>query len=78
MLESPETTSKQKSVCFELNNKISKGTTITLRNGNDEEIISFEVKEDFRTLIISNSKLSNETYYLYQNDTKTNYTAKAE
>ncbi len=42
------------------------------------EIISFEAKEEFKTLIISNSKLTSGTYYLYQNEEKTNYTAQAE
>lgn len=78
MLEKPEKTSKQKSVCFELNSRIAEGTKITLKNETDEEIISFEAKEDFRTLIISNSKILSGTYYLYQNGEKTSYTAKAE
>lgn len=75
MLEKPEESSKQKSVCFELNSRIEEGTKITLKNEEDEEMISFEAKENFRTLIISNSKLLNGTYYLYQNEEKTNYTA---
>lgn len=78
MIERPEKSSKQKSVCFELNNKIAEGTKITLKNEMNEEIISFEAKEEFRTLIISNAKLSNGIYYLYQNEEKTNYTAQAE
>ncbi len=76
MLEKPENSSKQKSVCFTLNSKISKRTEISLRNETGEEIISFEAKEDFKTLIISNSKLTNGTYYLYENGEKTEYTAK--
>ena len=75
MLEKPEKTSKQKSVCFELNAKISKGSKITLQNEMGEEIISFEAKEDFKTLIISNSKLTSGTYYLYKDGEKTDYTA---
>lgn len=75
MLESPETTSKQKSVCFNLNTAISAGSTITLKNESEEEIISFEAKETFKTLIISNSKVVSGTYYLYQNNEKTNDTA---
>lgn len=78
MLEKPEKDSTQKSVCFELNTRITEGTKITLKNENNEEIISFEAKEDFRTLIISTPKLTNGTYYLYQNEEKTNYTAQAE
>ena len=36
----------------------------------EDEIISFEAKEHFQTLIISDSKLENGTYYLYQNGEK--------
>lgn len=78
MLERPEKSSKQKTVCFELNNRIAEGTKLTLKNESNEEIISFEAKEDFRTLIISNSKLLNGTYYLYQNGERTSYTAELE
>ena len=78
MLEKPEKTSKQKSVCFTLNGRISKGTKVTLQNETGKEVISFEAKEDFRTLIISNSKITSGTYYLYENEEKTNYTAQAE
>lgn len=75
MIERPEKTSKQNSVCFELNTKISNGTKVSLKNEFNEEIISFEAKEDFRTLIISNSKLTTGTFYLYENGEKTYYTA---
>lgn len=72
MLQSPESNSKQKAVCFNLNNKILNGTKIVLKKGN-EEIVSFDAKEDFRTLIISNNKIINGTYTLYQNGEKTNF-----
>lgn len=75
MLEKPENSSKQKSVCFELSTKISNGTKVSLKNELDEEIISFDAKEDFRTLIISNSNLTSGTYYLYKDGEKTDYTA---
>ena len=78
MIERPEKSSKQKSVCFELNSKIAEGTKITLKNEDEGDIISFEAKEEFKTLIISNSKILDGTYYLYQNGEKTGYTAKAE
>ena len=78
MLQKPEATSKQKSVCFNLSNKISNGTEISLKNEGGEEIISFEAKEEFRTLIVSNSKLSSGTYYLYQNGEKTVFSAEVE
>lgn len=73
MLESPTTSSEQKSVCFDLDSKILEGSAISLKNENNEEIISFEADEDFATLIISNSKITNGTYYLYQNGEKTNF-----
>ena len=75
MLETPKSSSTQNSVYFNLSNKISEGTTIELKNENDEEIISFETEEGFTTLIISNDKITNGTYYLYQNGEKTSYTA---
>ena len=78
MLEKPENSSKQKSVCFSLDTKISNGTKVSLKNELDEEIIFFEAKEDFRTLIISNLKLTGGTYCLYKDGEKTDYTAQAE
>ena len=64
MLETPTTDSKQYSICFNLSDKISSGTLITLVNDKDEVITSFEAKEDFKTLIISSDALENGTYYL--------------
>lgn len=75
MLEKPKTTSKQASISFNLNNKISKNAIVSLQNDNDEEIISFEAKEDFKTLIISNSNITNGIYYLYENGEKTDFSA---
>ena len=74
MLQSPDTTSKQKSVCFNLNNSIASGSQITIKNDSGE-IITFEAKEDFKTLIISNDKVTSGTYYLYKNGEKTSFTA---
>ena len=78
MLQKPEKTSKQKSICFNLNNKISTGTKISLKNEKQEEIISFEAKEDFKTLVLSNQKLKDEIYYIYANSEKTDYKSNAE
>ena len=75
MLENPESSSKQKLACFNLNNKISKDTTISLKNENNEEILSFEANEEFKTLIVSDEKIVSGTYYLYQDGEKTNFTA---
>ncbi|MBO5476873.1 MAG: carbohydrate-binding domain-containing protein [Clostridia bacterium] len=74
MLQSPDTTSKQKSVCFNLNTAIESGTQVTVKN-DSEEVITFEAKENFKTLIVSNSKVTSGTYYLYQNGEKTSFTA---
>ena len=70
MLEKPESTSKQKSVCFELSTKVSSGSTVEVKNANGDSILSFEAKEDFKTLIISNAKVTDETLYLYVNGEK--------
>lgn len=77
MLEMPEASSKQKSVCFDLKTKVSEGTQISLRNEKEEEILSFETKEDCKTFIISDAKLEDGTYTLYQNGEKTDFSAKA-
>lgn len=74
MLQSPENTSKQKSICFNLNSKILNGSKIILKKDN-EEIISFEAKEDFKTLIVSNDKVLEGVYTLYQSGEKTALTA---
>ncbi len=73
MLQKPNTSSKQRSITFTLNAKVINGSMISLKDGNENEVISFQAKEDFKTLIISNEKLSNNTYYLYINGEKTNY-----
>ena len=64
MLEVPSNDSKQYTICFTLNDTISSGTLVTLINDKDEVILSFEAKEDFKTLIISSDKLTTGTYYL--------------
>ena len=64
---------KSKEYYFTLNSKTSSGSSINLKDSSGNEVASFEAKEDFKTLIISNEKLSNNTYYLYINGEKTNY-----
>ena len=71
MLQNPGKSSKQKYFSLNLNSKISLGTRISLKDNEGTEVISFTADEDFKTLIISNSKLSNKTYYIYVNDKKT-------
>lgn len=70
MLQKPDNNSKQKYVSYTLKNKISNGSNVSLKDSKGNEIISFEAKEDFRTLIVSSSKLTNETYYFYVNGEK--------
>ena len=41
-----------------------------MKNGNGDTIVSFEAKEDFKTLIVSNDKVTDETLYLYVNGEK--------
>jgi len=73
MLKKPDDASKQKYISFTLNSKIANGSSVSLKDNSGNEVISFESEEDFRTLIISNYKLTNETYYLYVNGEKTEY-----
>ncbi|MBR2704552.1 MAG: carbohydrate-binding domain-containing protein [Clostridia bacterium] len=65
MLEKPENSSKQKSVCFELSTAVKSGSKIEVKDASGNVIASFEAKEDFKTLIISNSKVADGTYTLY-------------
>jgi len=71
MLQKPDTSSTQKSVSFTLNSKIANGSSISLKDSSGNEIVSFEAKEDFRTLIFSKTGLISDTYYLYVNGEKT-------
>lgn len=73
MLQRPDNTSKQKSVSFSLGKKVANGSKVTLKDSQENEIISFEAKEEFRTLIVSSSKLKNEIYHLDINGEKTEY-----
>ena len=73
MLQNPDDASKQKYVSFTLNSKITTGSNISLKDSIGNEIISFEAKEDFKTLIISNSDMTSGIYYLYINGEKTEY-----
>ena len=70
MLEKPESTSKQKSACFELSTKVSSGSTVEVKNANGDSVVSFEAKEDFKTLIVSNEKVADEALFLYVNGEK--------
>lgn len=69
MLETPLKSSKQNSLCFNLNSRIDIGTLVTLLDENDQIIISFEAIENFKTLILSSPSLKKGTYSLYVNGT---------
>ena len=43
---------------------------LDLKNANGDSIVSFEAKEDFKNLIVSNEKITDETLYLYVNGEK--------
>lgn len=70
MIETPLTSSKQKSISFTLNNSIQKDTIVTLMNDNSE-VISFQAPKSFQTIIISSKDLENSTYSLYTNGSHT-------
>ena len=70
MLEMPKDTSRQKSLCFNLKSSVESGTSIVLKDSNDAEVVTFTANENFRTLIISNGKLTNGKYTLYANTEK--------
>lgn len=73
MLQNPNKSSKQKYISFTLNSKISKNSKVSLIDSKNNQIISFTADEDFKTLVISKLELSTETYYLYINNEKTEY-----
>ena len=71
MLEKPKSSSTQKYVTFELSNKVNSGRTVEVKNENGDVIASFEAKDSFKTLIVSNEKISDEsTLSLYVNGEK--------
>lgn len=63
----------QNYVSFTLNSKVTIGSNISLKDSSENEIVSFEAKEEFRTLILSKSDLKSGTYYLYVNGEKTEH-----
>ena len=72
MLQNPDKTSKQKYISFSMKNVINSGSKIVLKNGSNE-IVNFTAEENFKTLILSNSKMNAGTYNLYVNGEKTSY-----
>lgn len=74
MLKNPDKSSTQKYVSLTLKNKIEKDSKISLKDKNNNEIISFDAKDDFKTLILSNNRINSGNYYLYIDNVKTDYT----
>ena len=72
MLEKPINSSKQKFVTFSMKEVINSGSEIVLKSGNNN-VISFTAKENFKTLILSNSKMNSGLYDLFVNGNKTSY-----
>ena len=71
MLEKPKSSSTQKYVTFELTNKVNSGSTVEVKKSNGDVIASFEAKDSFKTLIVSNENVSDEnTLSLYVNGEK--------
>lgn len=66
MLETPLTSSKQNTICFNLDSAIQSDTTVTLTDEADNVIASFIAGENFKTLIISSPSLAKGNYRLYQ------------
>lgn len=65
MLEKPESSSKQKYVTFELSKKVDSGSTVEVKNENGDVIASFEAKDSFKTLVLSNEKIEDDSLSLY-------------
>ncbi len=72
MLEKP-TSSKQKYIAISLpkNSVVDKDKIVTLLDKDDKVIISFKADENFKTLIISNDKLTSGTYKIYVDGSNT-------
>ena len=68
MLEKPKDNSKQKYIATNLNEVQKSGSEIILKDSEENEVISFTANEDFRTLIISSSKLVSGKYSLYNGE----------
>lgn len=68
MLEKPLNSSKQKAIASNLSTTIKSGSKITIKDSEGTEITTFTANEDFRTIIVSNSKLKTGTYSVYSDD----------
>ena len=68
MLETPQTSSKQYTMCFNLSTSYASGSTVVLKDSDGNEIISAEADDSFKTLILSDESLTKGTYKLYINN----------
>lgn len=69
MLEKPLNDSKQKAIAQNLFTAIEAGSELVLKDSEGNEITSFIADDSFKTIIISNSKLIEGKYNLYNGET---------
>ncbi len=67
MLQSPTSSSKQKTICTTLDTVIKEGSIVSLFDESDKEVVTFKANEDFKTLTISSPIIKEGTYSLYMN-----------
>lgn len=61
----PSEEGKQKSICISLDDEILWGTPVALKSVKDELALSFKAESDFKNVILSSSKITNDKYNLY-------------
>lgn len=66
MLEKPLNGSKQKAIASNLDTTIVAGSELVLKDSEGNEVTSFTADDSFKTIIISNSKLTEGKYNLYK------------
>lgn len=72
MMQTPSSGSNIYSISYVYSTTQQANTKITIKNSNDEEIISFAPSKNYESIIISTEKLKEgETYTIYSNDEKT-------
>ncbi len=64
MLEAPKNNSTQYSISLSLGQKVDSGARIELKDSSNNVVMSFEARESFRTLVLSNDKISKGVYTL--------------
>lgn len=68
MIQNPDNTSKQKSISLTFKEVIKSGTNLVVKDSENVEVCVVEIKDDCRTLILSNDKLNTGSYSLYNGD----------